>query len=157
MVDKEEVTKEVTEEASTSAPTFLDVIKDFPNAPNQAIIDEWKNKYGDVFFSGFSEKECYIWRALNRKEYRQMQIDAQILSAKQEPKSQVELEMRIKENIDATFEQEETVVAKCLLWPKLTVEELSFKAGTVTTLLEQIMSSSNFLTSQQAQSLVIKI
>lgn len=137
--------------------TFLDIIKDFPNAPNQAIVDEWKAKYGDVYFSGFSETECYIWRALTRREYRQMQIDAQIMSSKKEPLNQVELEARIKENIDATFAQEEEVVARCLLWPKLTVEELNNKAGTVTTLLEQIMQNSNFVTPQQAAALVVKI
>lgn len=153
MNDQEE--QEITEEDKPK--TFLDVIKDFPNAPNQAIVDEWKAKYGDIYFSGFSETECYLWRALTRREYRQMQIDAQIVASKKEPQNQAELEARIKENIDATFEQEEEVVSRCLLWPKLTVEELNFKAGTVTTLLEQIMQNSNFVTPQQAAALVVKI
>lgn len=152
----DETTVPATEEEKPQ-PSLIDIIKDFPNAPNQTVIDEWKARYVDIYFSGFSQKECYIWRALNRGEYRQMQINAQILSAKAEPQNQVELEARIKENINTTFAQEEEIVSKCLLWPKLTAEELSFKAGTVSTLLEQIMQNSNFVTPQQAAALVVKI
>lgn len=153
----DETTEQTANDPTVKEPSLLDVIKDFPNAPNQAVIDEWKTRYIDIYFSGFSEKECYIWRALNRGEFRQMQINAQILASKAEPQNQAELEARIKENINTTFAQEEEIVSKCLLWPKLTPEELSFKAGTVTTLLEQIMANSNFVTPQQAQMLVVKI
>jgi len=153
----DETTEQTANDPTVKEPSLLDVIKDFPNAPNQAVIDEWKARYIDIYFSGFSEKECYIWRALNRSEFRQMQINAQILASKAEPQNQAELEARIKENINTTFAQEEEIVSKCLLWPKLTPEDLSFKAGTVTTLLEQIMQNSNFVSPQQAAALVVKI
>ena len=53
---------------------------------------------------------------------------------------------------------EENIVSMCLLWPKLSVEDLQKdKGGTVSTLLEQVMQNSNFLTPQQASMLVIKL
>ncbi len=154
----------MTDEEQSAEPTkpinFLDVIKDLPGAPNQVIIDEWKARYGDIYFSGFSETECYIWRALSRKEYRDMQIKAQIAAASKpdiDPKNIPALTARITSDITQTFSDEEEMVSRCLLWPKLTPEELTFKAGIVPTLLEQIQQNSYFVTPQQAQMLVLKI
>lgn len=137
--------------------TLLEVIQDLPNAPDQVTIDNWKAKYRDIFFSGFSEEECFIFRALNRKEFRDLQIISQLTAAKEDPKTPAELELRIKESVTSTFNQEDEVVVKCVLWPQLTIDELGSKAGTVTTLFEQIMANSHFLSPQQAQALVVKL
>lgn len=146
------------EEEKKKEPTFLDLIKDIPDAPNQAIVDDWKSKYGDIYFSGFSKNECYIFRAITRKEYRDMQIEAQIIANRADPKNEAELQLRIKENVTTTYSQEDELVSTCLLWPKLSSAELAVKpGGTVPTLLEQIMAQSNFTTPQQAQMLVVKI
>jgi hypothetical protein len=156
--EKEEEKETVLDEEKPV--TWLDMIKDLPGAPNQVIIDEWKAKYGEVFFSGFSEKECYIWRALTRREYREMQIKLQLREATKVPVDQKDVQAikaRVENDMNETFSQEEETVSRCLLWPKLTPEELTFKAGTVPTLLEQIMQNSNFTTPQQAQMLVIRI
>lgn len=151
----------MTDEKEEKKPVdFLDLIKDLPGAPNQVIIDEWKTKYGEVFFSGFSETECYIWRALSRAEYRKLQIRNQVRAATKQnpdPKDNAQIAARIETDMTEAFGEEEETVSMCLLWPKLSAEELSFKAGTVPTLLEQIMANSNIMSPQQAQMLVIKI
>jgi hypothetical protein len=61
--------------------------------------------------------------------------------------------------IDAQMKAEEQMVARCVMWPKLDATMLAtkMKAGTVATLLEQIMQNSNFMTPQQASMLVIKL
>lgn len=137
--------------------TLVDIIQDLPNAPDQITIDSWKTKYKNIFFSGFSEEECFIFRALNRTEFRELQIASQLAATKEDPKTPAELELRIRESVIGTFNQEDEVVTKCVLWPQLTVDELGSKAGTVTTLFEQIMANSHFLSPQQAQLLVVKL
>lgn len=136
-------------------PDLISMIKDLPDAPNQAVIDGWKAKYGDVYVSGFSETEIYIWRAINRAEYKQMQIQQQMLAAQAD--AEQKLDSKVTMAIEGQFDQEDQMVAKCLLWPKLSVEELQKKAGTIPSLLEQLTQQSNFLSPQQASVLVMRL
>jgi len=126
----------------------LEFIYALEGAPDKKQIDDWKVKFGAVYFSGFSEEEIFIWRAITRAEYKKLQIESQKIA---EMKDQVEA-------ANAQMTSEESIVAMCLLWPKKTVEELvADKGGTVPTLLEQIMQNSNFMSPQQASMLVVKL
>ena|SRR5258706_13319794 len=151
---------ETEAEAPVTVPDLKSLLKDLPNAPDQSIIDGWKVKYGNIYMSGFDENEIYIWRALNRSEYKQMQIEQQIQAATNqlsENATKEEVTAKVTAAITGDFAREEKIVATCLLWPKLTVEELAMKAGTVPSLLEQVTQNSNFLSAQQASLLVIKL
>jgi hypothetical protein len=168
-MDEQETTKFNVEEVKASEPVealpetppdLLSIIKDLPDAPSQVTIDGWKAKYGNVFVSGFSETEVYIWRAINRAEYKKMQIAQQIEAATiqlGENPSKEEVATKVSSAVDAEFDREDQMVSQCLLWPKLTPEELSVKAGTVPSLMEQISQNSNFLTAQQASILVMRL
>lgn len=95
-----------------------------PNGPSKEKIDEWKEKFGEVYVATFGE-EKYIYRPLKRFEYKQ------ILQVGQNPESR-------------TF-AEEKVAEKCVLWPEIDVSKVSIlKAGTVSTLVDLIMAASNF-------------
>ena len=129
------------QENTPQVPPIADVLKKLPDAPPQSQIDQWKNQFGDVFVSGFSETEIYVWRALNRLEYKQLQ--AQLT----DPEARVD-ELRYQEQI----------CERCVLWPKLDPQYWAIsKAGTPSTLAEQVMLQSNFVAPNIAAMLVAKL
>lgn len=122
--------------------TLKDVLSKYEGAPSQEQIDSWKTQFGEVFVSGFSETDLYIWRPLGRQEYRQLQ------AATQDPQNQID-----------QFRYEEMVCEQCVVWKsnKSFTTWQNGKAGTCSTLLEQIMQNSNFMTPQAASMLVAKL
>lgn len=92
--------------------------------PTQDNINEWKAKFGEVYLIKFSNTEKYVYRPLKRFEYKQ------ILSVgQQENKSYAE----------------EKVAQMCIVWPAIDPTKLAtFKAGTISTIVDLIMSVSNF-------------
>lgn len=116
----------------TLAEKLREMLAEFPSAPSVDEIEMWKSRFNDVFASAFSEEEFFVFRPLNRKEYRELQA-----SAKDE----------------ADFE--EAVINCALLWSS--VNDLNKKAGTIPSLLEQIMQNSNFMPPHVASTLVVKL
>lgn len=87
-------------------------------------INEWKAKFGDIYQAKFSEEEKYIYRPLRRLEYKQL--------------------LSIGQNENKAF-AEEKVVQMCVVWPIIDPTKISMlKAGTISTLVELIMTASNF-------------
>tara|TARA_B100001765_G_C19495600_1_gene336375 strand:+ start:524 stop:952 length:429 start_codon:yes stop_codon:yes gene_type:complete len=139
--DSVETQEEVSEEiADSPIPGLADLLSTFPHAPTEGKIDKWKEIHGEIFCSGFSETELVVWRPINRKEYVVLQEQLQAGS---------ELN---------TYELEERVVVSCILWSTPQAESaLDQKAGSLTTLNEQIMQNSNFVNPQMASALVVKL
>lgn len=99
--------------------------------PLRKEIEEWKDKYGHVYFTPF-EGEIYVWRTLGRKEYRAVIQEDQNM-----------------------MDREETVTEKCVLFPrnfKISDFEKG-RAGIPSLLTEMIMEKSGFV----AQSAPIKL
>lgn len=96
----------------------------YPGGPTQTQIDAWKVQYGQIYMTEVDEDEAFIWRVLNRKEFKDI--------------------MKI-ESADAMY-REERVCESCLLWPEgYSFNELADgKAGVPTVLSEQIMEKSGF-------------
>jgi len=95
------------------------------NGPTQEEIDGWKERYGDIYVASFGPEDKYIYRPMNRLEYKQI--------------------MTVSQNNDNKMFMEEKVVSSCVVWPKIDVTKLpTSKAGTVSTLVELIMAASNF-------------
>ena len=113
---------------------LLAALEQHEGAPTPAIIDGWKETFGDVFIAAFDADEVFVFRALNRKEYRELQIKA----ADTDP-----------------MEYEESVVKTCLLFQS--VSQLDNKAGTIPSLLEMVMQNSNFVPPAIAAQLVTKL
>ena len=101
--------------------------------PNQEQIDAWKVQHGNVFVSGFSQNEMYVWRPLLRSEYRDLQL------------------AMADDNIGMDqLQYEELLCATCVLWPTVDPEYFAKgKGGTASTLSEQIMQGSNFMNPAQ--------
>ena len=132
-------TEEKVQEKKTE-PSLVDILSNFPDAPVAEQIDEWKKAYGEIFCSGFTNTELFIWRTITRKEYVALQV-----------------KLSQTENVSqSTVEEEMTNL--CTLWGSPGgLEALDKKAGTLSTLHEQIMQNSNFVNPAMASALVIKL
>lgn len=121
-------------------PSFADKVKgllgNFDNAPATEQVEGWKATYGDIFVSAFSNDELFIFRSLRRNEY-------------------ADLQDKVASGAMSPMQQEEATVDKCLLWTS--VKDLSAKAGTIPTLLEQVLQNSNFIPPQLASQFVAKL
>lgn len=127
------MTEESTETPQPSQKdALLDALGALENSPDPAQIAGWKEAFGGVYIAAFDADEVFVFRSLNRAEYRDIQ------TTDFEP-----------------MEYEETVVKKCLLFSS--VNSLEQKAGTIPSLLEMIMQNSNFVPPQIAAQLVSKL
>lgn len=132
---------EKKEETQEETPDLGKFLENFENSPSKDQVNKWKETYGEVFCSGFSETELFIWRSLNREEHVEMQIQ---LSQAQEPIT--------------AFQVEEHIVSKCILWKSDPGDlALKSKAGSFSTLHEQILQNSNFMNPAMASQLVIRL
>ena len=131
--------QEVVEEETK--PTIADLLFKIENAPDEATLEQWKQKYGEVFCSGFSETEMFVFRPLGRQEWVQLQS--------------------VLQNNKGGFTEQEVesqVVTQCVLWSSNEgMKSLEQKAGSLTTLHEQVMQSSNFVNPVIAAQLVMKL
>jgi hypothetical protein len=95
------------------------------DGPSQDQINEWKAKFGEAYLASFSKDEKYIYRPLRRLEYKQM--------------------MSLAQQQDSKAFIEEKVAQSCILWPTMDPTKLAaLKAGTISTIVELIMTASNF-------------
>ena len=111
---------------------LMDTFENLGDKPNQATIDAWKTTFGEINLLALTEKEMYIYRTVNRLEFKQLSTTAK------------------DEN---SFD--EMLVQRCVLWPKLGVEfNMVSKGGTIGCIKEAILQTSNFLAPQVVMSLV---
>ena len=137
----EEEKKEAVEPTQEALPSFIDLLKNFAGAPDQSAIDAWKEEHGDIFCTAFSETELFIWRPLSRAEWREHQMMLSQAEGQVDP-----------------FVLEEETVMKVMLWMSNPGEKaLQLKAGSVSTLHEQLLQNSNFIDPRFASNLVVKL
>jgi len=141
-----EETPEMPEEEKDENPTdeegkkpmtdpIMDQWKDRKRGPSDEQIEGWKQQFGECYLMSFSPDEPFVFRPINRLEYRNL-----LQKAKD----------------DGQFQ--EMVVQRCVLWPSVGTEILTGgKAGTIPTLYGVIMEGSNFLDPNEAVMLVRKL
>jgi tRNA U34 5-methylaminomethyl-2-thiouridine-forming methyltransferase MnmC len=133
------MSEEVLTDQQSEVPMGLaEILKKFPTAPTNEQIEQWKLLHGEVFVSGFSENELYVWRPVKRPEWVKLQVRAQELQ------------------VDS-FKFEEMVCETCILWTSVVGSLAEGKAGVASALQEQILQNSCFLTPQSASLLVAKL
>lgn len=123
------------ESASDAIASIISVLEDKEDAPKDYELEEWKDVYGNFYISSIDDDESYyIWRTLKRIEYKSM----------------------IKSGIaNDQLRYEESVIVRCCLWPKMTIEKLAKEnAGNVETLAKQILFKSGFVPDQMALSMI---
>lgn len=96
----------------------------FPGGPRESEISAWKKQFGKVFATELETGEWYIWRTLNRFEYKEV--------------------MSIPNTNELT--REEMICEVCVLFPHEYSYEtmVNDKGGVPSMLSEQIMQKSGF-------------
>ncbi len=123
------------EGAEHAIASIIAVLEGRDDAPKDYELEEWKDMYGNFYISSIDDDEAYyIWRTLKRIEYKNM----------------------IKSGIaNDQLRYEESVIVRCCLWPKMTIEKLAKEnAGNVETLAKQILFKSGFVSDQLALSMI---
>jgi hypothetical protein len=128
----------VVEDQKAQLPDLPSLLKGVEGAPSPADIEKWKQTFGEVFVSGFSETELFVWRTVARREY--VEIQKRLVQAQGDPLADPEKEL----------------VDLCVLWAS-NRSTLDTKAGSVSTLYEQIMTNSNFMPPAMASVFVAKL
>jgi hypothetical protein len=139
-----EETQEMTKEKFITS--LMEALSKFPNAPTHEQIEEWK-KNSDVMASGLDDDEIYLWRPINRREFKAKKQEFMLAAqqAQQEGKAP-----------PADGSMEEALVDACILWAS-SPQALQRKAGSYEVLYEQIMASSNFINPAVAAQMVLKL
>ena len=121
----------------TPQEDLVEVLKDIEDAPDELQLEEWKAIHGKFFVSSIDGDDIFIWRTLRRNEYKQIAASGAM---------------------DQQNLLEESIIRKCLLYPKPTSEFLlANDAGIIPTLFEQISFKSGFIPKEQALSLIRRI
>lgn len=105
--------------------------------PDPVTIEQMKKTFGQVFVTPLSDTEVFVWRPIKRMEFRELQK---------------------KLSDPATgwdqLDYEEALVKTCVLWSSGGQID---KGGTSTTLAEQIMQRSNFMSPGAAAQMVFQL
>ena len=133
--DEIEIEEEIEVSVYDNIAELARELEAYEEAPDEAILEAWKSTYGKFFVSSIlGDDTIFIWRTINRTEYKQM------------------INTGVAKNQNS---YEDAVVRKCCLWPKITGEGLaSSDAGVVPTLSKQILYKSGFVSDQMALSLI---
>ncbi len=137
--EQERLEEEKEKEAEEKRRKKLkDALSNFTGAPTVEQIEAWKAKYDQVFTTGFSATELFIFRSMQRQEYVELQTAMQ------------------SQKFETVYQYEEAYVRTCMLWASDS-QWATRKAGTISTLFEQIQQQSNFVPASMASMLVIEL
>ena len=102
--------------------------------PTSAQVAEWKSQYGEVWITKINEDEQYVWRTLNRFEWKKLQKALESLAGGG------------GNNAEAQLSYEELVCEAVVLEPKLNKAELQTKkAGIASLIAQQVLDASGFV------------
>lgn len=101
----------------------------FPNGPKLNEVEEWKSRYKNVYLTEFDDDNIFVWRALTRREYKDI--------------------MKVESD---EFYKEERICETCILWPRdyNFVDMSNGKAGVPSYIAEQVLAESGFLAATKA-------
>jgi len=137
----ENAKKDAVDTTAAKERTLLDLIKEEEKLTDEEV-DRWKAMYGKIYAVRFDENETYIYRYLTRLEMKELAKKIGGISG----------------NVNLAEMEDEMIVDKCVLYPKITPDfKLTIKAGTVPTLAYQIRVSSNYLPDAVALDLITRI
>lgn len=104
----------------------------WPDGPNFAQINEWKDTYGDVFVTALTPDKFVVWRTLTRPEYRALTKSMETALSQGATQS------------DANLNNEEAIAELCILFPKYDRRNPKAMAGEASTIAMQVMEASAF-------------
>lgn len=127
----------MSEKEKAEERTPMTALQSVDGAPAPEVIEQWKIEHGEVFIFMPSQKECYVWRPVLRAEFTKLQEDTAT-------------------NGFTELQSEEKLLDQVVLWP-VDIDWAKKKAGTASTLVEQVMYNSHFLPAQAAAAFVAQL
>lgn len=107
----------------------------WPGGPNFRQINEWKEKFGDIYITEYAPGKYVAWRTLTRYEYRRLVKSLeQAMSTGQVTKAEAEMN------------NEEHIAELCILSPTYSrTDGTANMAGLASTISQQVMDASAFV------------
>ena len=138
LTEEERLAYETIQRKLMQQDPVMEFFEQLETKPTQEQIDHWKSEVGEVYFAKISDSEHFVFRAIKRKEWRDL--------------------LRRLEQVKDPLKQDEAIVMKGVLHPKLDTFNVNIlSAGTINTMKELIMQASNFLPPEYALQLVRKL
>lgn len=136
--EEEKAAYEAIQEKIMNQDPVLEFFKHLEDKPSDEQIEAWKEQVGEVYFAQISEAEHFVFRAIKRKEWRDL--------------------LKRLEAVKDPLKQDEAIVMKGVLYPQLNNLKVNMlSAGTINTMKELIMQASNFFPPEYALQLVRKL
>lgn len=105
----------------------------WPGGPTFAMINAWKDQYGDVYVTSVTPDHHVVWRTINRFEYRRAVKNLEQALASGVPQS------------EANMNNEEHITELCVLFPPYNrANPAGEMAGVASTISQQVMEASAF-------------
>lgn len=107
----------------------------WPDGPTFGQVNEWKDKFGDIYITEYSPGKYVAWRTLTRFEYRRLVKNLeQAISTGQVSQA------------EANMNNEESVAEQCILFPPYDrTASAANMAGLASTIASQVMEASAFV------------
>lgn len=133
------VAPEKEEKKEEKPVDLMDLISKLPNGPSRDELTAWKQQFPEVLVLPLRDNEVYIYRYLNHYEWRKQLLTQEKLVQDQEA-------------------LKDAVLARCVLWPRLSPVEVNTRqAGLRDLLYDIILKSSYFIEPEQALNLVMRL
>lgn len=108
----------------------------WPGGPKAGQVREWRERYKKIYVTTIDpyNNEHYMWRPLNRTEYRALH------------KAMEDALLNGQSQGDASNDNEEMTMEIVLLWPQMTREQIrASDAGLPTTIAQDVAERSGFV------------
>ena len=107
----------------------------WPGGPTAKMIKDWKQEYGEVYVTSISFDKHYVWRVLNRMEYKSVVRKMEDLIQTGELSS-----------AEANMWNEEAICEMCTLYPEFDANKLvGSMAGVPSLIAQEVLEASGFV------------
>jgi hypothetical protein len=107
----------------------------WPGGPTAKMIKDWKSEYGEVYVTSISFDKHFVWRVLNRMEYKSIVREMENMMQTGELSS-----------AEANMWNEEAICQTCTLYPEFDPQKLTGSmAGVPSLIAQEVLEASGFV------------
>jgi len=129
------VNQDYDEDEGVAVEDLPDDEEIWPGGPTAKMIKDWKDEYGEVYVTSISFDKHYVWRVLNRMEYKAVVRKMEDLIQSGELSS-----------AEANMWNEEAICEICTLYPEFDANELvGSMAGVPSLIAQEVLEASGFV------------
>jgi len=129
------VNQDYDEDEGVAVEDLPDDEEIWPGGPTAKMIKDWKDEYGEVYVTSISFDKHYVWRVLNRMEYKAVVRKMEDLIQSGELSS-----------AEANMWNEEAICEICTLYPEFDTNKLvGSMAGVPSLIAQEVLEASGFV------------